>query len=73
MRLVADRRGTTGAVAAAGQREVLDPVAVAVGHDHRALGGVAQRADVAGPIVLDQRLAARPAELARDGLSYLRA
>src|SRR6185369_4785666 len=42
--------------APARQREVLDPVEVAVGHDHRPFGGMAQRPDVARPIVVEQRL-----------------
>src|SRR5688500_12777996 len=38
------------------QREILEPIAGGVGHDHRTLGGVTQCADVAGPVMLDQRL-----------------
>ncbi len=55
-----------------GQREILDPVAVAVGHDHRPLGGMAQRADVARPVVAQQRFEHVRRD-SRAGLSYLRA
>jgi hypothetical protein len=43
----AGRRGA----AAAGQREILDREGAVAGEDHRALGGVAKRADVARPVI----------------------
>src|SRR5689334_12868972 len=38
-----------------GQREVADVIALAVRHDHRPLGSMPQRADVAGPVVPNEQ------------------
>ena len=46
-----------------GKREVLDSIAVAIGHDDSAFGGMPQRANVAGPVVPDQGLAAHRGQL----------
>src|SRR4051794_25109796 len=37
------------------QRKVVGPVTVVLGHDHRALGGMAKRPDIAQPVMRDER------------------
>ena len=46
------------------QREIVGAVAIALRHDDRALRGMAKRADVAGPVMRDQRLEHRRRKLA---------
>ena len=55
------------------QREILEPVGVALGQDDRTLGGMAQRADIARPVVSHQRFQHVRRAAAAPGRSYLRA